>query len=62
MYYNNAEIKSEQSHQFPHKNDTMIQIIVFALFTYFLFGIRFQLHRNHKVASYLCAGLTNFMC
>lgn len=39
----------------------MMQIIVFALFIYSLFGISFQLLCNHKVASYLRAGLTDFM-
>lgn len=40
----------------------MMQIIVFTSFVYFLFGINFHLHCNHKVASYLCAGLTDVMC
>lgn len=40
----------------------MMQIIVFALFMYSLFGISFQSQRNHNVASYLRAGLTDFMC
>lgn len=39
----------------------MMQIIVFALFIVSLFGIIFQLHCNHKVSSYLRAGLTDFM-
>lgn len=60
-HYNNRQIKSEQSRQFRHKNDTMMQIIVFALLMCSLFGISFQLRRNHNVVSYLRTGLTDFM-